>query len=288
MNSRGPSRTAVRTAMYRAAHYLLDDEPKILADLFARLFAGFSTDEELPKTLADGSWSPVDFPRMRTNFGLRNRYAEDELFQAVQRGVSQYIMLGAGLDSFAYRRPDFMRTVEVYEVDHPASQRWKRERVAELGIETPAKLHYVPIDFEQETLAKGLEAAGFDRNAMAFFSWLGVIQYLTLEAALQTLREVAAVTAPGSELVFEFIVPAAMLSREEGALVSTLAARAAEIGEPWLSFFEPVDLETHLRHIGFGHIFHFGPQQATKRYLLGRTDGLRLPAYFRMIKARVG
>ena len=179
MNSRGPSRTAVRTAMYRAAHYLLDDEPKILADLFARLFAGFSTDEELPKTLADGSWSPVDFPRMRTNFGLRNRYAEDELFQAVQRGVSQYIMLGAGLDSFAYRRPDFMRTVEVYEVDHPASQRWKRERVAELGIETPAKLHYVPIDFEQETLAKGLQAGGVNRHARAFFSlaWRDPISY---------------------------------------------------------------------------------------------------------------
>ena len=288
MNSRGPSRTAVRTAMYRAAHYLLDDEPKILADLFARLFAGFSTDEELLKTLADGSWSPVDFPRMRTNFGLRNRYAEDELFQAVQRGVSQYIMLGAGLDSFAYRRPDFMRTVEVYEVDHPASQRWKRERVAELGIETPAKLHYVPIDFEQETLAKGLQAGGVNRHARAFFSWLGVIQYLTLEAALQTLREVARASAPGSELVFEFIVPAATLSRDEGAPVCTLAARAAEVGEPWLSFFEPVDLQTHLRDIEFGHIFHFGPQQATERYLLGRTGGLRLPAYFRMIKAGVG
>jgi hypothetical protein len=102
------------------------------------------------------------------------------------------------------------------------------------------------------------------------------------------LREVTGVTAPGSELVFEFIVPAARLSREEGALVSTLAARAAEVGEPWLSFFELVDLETHLRRIGFGHIFHFfGPQQATERYLLGRTDGLRLPAYFRMIKTRV-
>ena len=118
--------------------------------------------------------------------------------------------------------------------------------------------------------------------------WLGVIQYLTLEAALQTLREVARATAPRSELVFEFIVPAATLSRDEGAPVCTLAARAAEVGEPWLSFFEPVDLQTHLRDIEFGHIFHFGPQQATERYLLGRTGGLRLPAYFRMIKAGVG
>src|SRR5262249_28473810 len=183
---------------------------------------------------------------------------------------------------------DLMRTLEVYEVDHPASQAWKRERVAELGIETPAKLHYVPIDFERETLAKGLEAGGGNRNATAFFSWLGGIQYLTPEAALQTLREVAGVTATGSELVFEFIVPPATLSKEEGALVTTLAARAAEVGEPWLSFFEPRDLETYLRQIGFGQVDHFGPEQATERYLLGRTDGLRLPAYFRMIKARVG
>ena len=197
---RGPSRTAVRVATYRACHYLLDDEPKILADPFARPFAGFSSDEELLNTLADGSWSPVDFARMRATFALRNRYAEDELFQAVQRGVSQYVMRGAGLDSFAYRRPDLMRTLEVYEVDHPASQAWKRERIAELGIETPAKLHYVPIDFEQETLAKGLQAGGVNRNARAFFSWLGVIQYLTLEAALQTLGKSPARPRRGASL----------------------------------------------------------------------------------------
>ena len=114
MEGRDPSRTAVGAAMYRAAHYILDNEPKILADPFARPFAGFTSDEELLKTLAQRSWSPEDFSRIRTLFALRSRYAEDELVQSVQRGVSQYIMLGAGLDSFAYRRPDLMRRLEVY------------------------------------------------------------------------------------------------------------------------------------------------------------------------------
>ena len=233
MEGKGPSQTAVWTAMLRAAHYLLDAEPKILADPFARIFAGFSSDGELLKTL-DALAYP-DYARMRALFALRNRYAEDELEQAVRRGTSQYIILGAGWDSFAYRRPDLMRTLEVYEVDHPASQALKRERVAELGIETPATLHYVPIDFERETLDEGLAAGGVNRHALAFFSWLGVTQYLTPEAVLRTLGEIAAVAAPGSELVFQFVVPAATLSGEEGAVVTAYATRAAGIGEPWLS-----------------------------------------------------
>jgi methyltransferase (TIGR00027 family) len=181
-----------------------------------------------------------------------------------------------------------MQTLEVYEVDHPTSQALKRERVAELGIEAPATLHYVPIDFERETLAEGLAAGGVNRHALAFFSWLGVTQYLTPEAVLRTLGEIAAVAAPGSELVFTFVVPAATLSGEEGAVVTAYATRAAGIGEPWLSFFEPGDLERCLEPMGFQQIFHFGPEQAFQRYLRNRTDGLRLPAYFRMIKARIG
>jgi len=286
MEGKGPSQTAVRTAMLRAAHYLLDAEPKILADPFARPFAGFASDGELLKALNVLAFP--DYVRMRTLFALRNRYAEDELAQAVLRGISQYIILGAGLDSFAYRHPDLMRTLEVYEVDHPASQAWKCERVAELGLKTPATLHYVPIDFERETLAEGLEAGGVNRHAMAFFSWLGVTQYLTREAVLRTLGDIAEAAAPGSELIFQFVVPAATLSREEGAVVTALATRAARIGEPWLSFFEPGDLERHLRLTGFSQIVHYGPEQAFQRYLLNRTDSLRLPAYFHMIKARVG
>ncbi len=180
MEEGGPSRTAIVTAMLRGAHYLLDGEPKILDDSLARSFAGFSSDEELLKEL-DALAFP-DFPRMRTLFALRNRYAEDELARAIEHGTSQYIILGAGLDSFAYRRSDLVQTLDVYEVDHPASQAWKRARVEELGIKIPARLHYVPINFERETLTEGLAAGGINFNAAIFFSWLGVTQYLSSAA----------------------------------------------------------------------------------------------------------
>ena len=286
MEQRGPSRTAITTATVRAAHYLLDADPKILDDRFARAFAGFQSDEELSKAL--NTLAYPDFARMRTLFALRNRYAEDELVRSMERVTSQYIILGAGLDSFAYRRPDLLQTLEVYEVDHPASQVWKRNRIEELGIKPPARLRYVPIDFERETLTEGLAAGEVNLGAATFFSWLGVTQYLTYEAVLGTLRQIGQTAAPGSEIVFQFVVPAAKLANEEGSLVNSLAALAAAAGEPWLSFFEPGEMEKHLKQMGFGIIHHFGPEQASERYLLGRTDGLRLPAYFHMINAAVG
>jgi methyltransferase (TIGR00027 family) len=286
MECRGPSRTAVLTATLRAAHYLFDGAPKILTDPFARDFAGFASDEEVRKAL--DALALRDLSRLRTAFAVRSRYAEDELSVAIQHGISQYIILGAGLDSFAYRCPDLMRALHVYEVDHPATQSWKRARLRELGIKSPPTLRHVPLDFEEATLISGLAAGGVNRNAKAFFSWLGVTQYLPRDVVLNTLREIASATAPGTELVVQFIVPAATLSPDEGNLVTAAAAAAASMGEPWLSFFDPEDLETNMTAIGFEQIVHFGSEEATERYLIGRSDGLRLPGYFRMIKACVG
>jgi methyltransferase (TIGR00027 family) len=219
---------------------------------------------------------------------LRNRYAEDELARAFRKGVSQYIILGAGLDSFAYRRPEFMRTLDVFEVDHPASQAWKRRRVAELGIPIPATLHYVAVDFETATLTDGLASGGVNLAVPAFFSWLGVTQYLTPETVLGTLREIATIGAPGSYVVVQFMPPAATLSDDEAGLLTALATGAAKVGEPWLSFFKPRELEDHLRKMGFRDITHFGPREAWATYLGDRKDGMRAPEYFRMIKAELG
>jgi methyltransferase (TIGR00027 family) len=283
---RKPSRTAVNTAVWRAMHTLFDDEPKILADPFARDFAGHATNEAL--IAAHNAHPLARLPWIRTQFALRNRYAEDELAEAFRRGIRQYVILGAGLDSFVYRRPNLMHSLDVYEVDHPASQAWKRARVAELGIEVPANLHYVPIDFERETLTEGLAAGGLRVAERVFFSWLGVTQYLTRVAVERTLSEIATVAAPGSELVLEFIAPASTLSPEEGAIVTALATGTAKVGEPWLSFFEAAEMETVLRQAGFSSVVHFGPDDASNRYLRNRTDGSRLPAYFRMAKATTG
>lgn len=288
MEGRGPSRTARGTAMGRAAHYILDDEPKILADRFARPFTGFSSDEDLLEELRKHlSIDLSEFAKMRAFFALRNRYAEDELEQALERGVANYVILGAGLDSFAFRRPDMMRRLDVYEVDHPASQTWKRERLAEMRLNIPTTLHFVPVDFERETLSESLAAGGLNPGAIEFFSWLGVTQYLSSEAVLHTLREITSVAGSGSELVIQFIIPPTKLGSADRALVEALATRAAELGEPWLSFFEPDDIERCLEQIGFGQVSHFGPEEASAKYLSGRSDGLSLPGYFGMVKAKV-
>jgi methyltransferase (TIGR00027 family) len=286
MEMRKPSRTAVNTAVWRAVHTLLDDEPKILADPFARALAGFGSDEAL--LAAHDAHPAAHVPGIRAPYAVRNRYAEDELAEAVGRGIGQYVILGAGLDSFAYRRPDLMRSLDVFEVDHPATQAWKRARVAELGIEVPARLHHVPIDFERETLTEALAAGGLRTGDRAFFSWLGVTQYLTREAVERALGEIAYIAAPGSGLVVQFIAPASMLGAEEGALVATLAGNSAKLGEPWLSFFKPAEMEAVLRQAGFSSVEHFGPEEAHERYLRGRTDGSRVPGYFRMAKATTG
>jgi methyltransferase (TIGR00027 family) len=281
-----PSRTAIRTAMRRAAHYLLDAEPKILADTFARAFAGFSSDEELLAALQGVPGSNVSW--LRVSFALRNRLAEDELADAVRRGTKQYVILGAGLDSFAYRRPDLMQSLNVYEVDHPASQAWKRERVAALNIEVPPNLHYAPVDFEHATLTEGLLTAGLNRQKPVFFTWLGVTQYLTRETGLRTLQEAAAISAANSTLVLEFIAPPETLNDEEAALCRSLAGSSAEVGEPWLSFYTSATMQENLVRAGFTSVELFGPEEAFSRYLTGRIDSARLPGYFRMAKATTG
>jgi methyltransferase (TIGR00027 family) len=281
-----PSRTAVMTATHRAAHFLIDDPPKILADSFARAFAGFSSDEEFLAVI--NSYAFPDFAAHRASFAVRNRYAEDQLATAVASGTAQYVILGAGLDSFAYRCPDDFRGVQIFEVDHPSSQAWKRERLAELGIKTPPNLRYVSIDFESETLTARLDAGGVDRKAQAFFSWLGVTQYLTRDAVLKTLREIASATVAGSGIVATFVVPASILNQAEIELLTAIAERSASVGEPWLSLLEPGEMIALMEQAGFVDVSCFGPEDADRTYFAGRRDGLRMPAYSRLIKGYVG
>jgi methyltransferase (TIGR00027 family) len=281
-----PSRTAIRTAIHRAAHFLIDDPPKILADLFARAFAGFSSDNEFLAVV--DSYALPDFAAHRAMFALRNRYAEDQLTAAVASGTAQYVILGAGLDSFAYRCPDALRGLQIFEVDHPSSQAWKRARLAELGMEAPPTLRYVSIDFECETLTARLDAGGVDRKAKAFFSWLGVTQYLSRDAVLKALREIVSASVAGSEVVATFVVPTSILNRAESELLAAISERAASIGERWLSLFEPREMIALMEQAGFVDVCCFGPEDAARTYLAGRRDGLRMPGYSRMIKDYVG
>jgi methyltransferase (TIGR00027 family) len=218
---------------------------------------------------------------------MRNRYAEDELDKAIARGVAQYVILGAGLDSFVYRRPDLAGVVQVFEVDYPATQQWKRMRLRELRVELPPNLIFIPLDFEMQPLTAGLQAGGYRPEAPAFFSWLGVTMYLTEEAIFNTLRVVASL-ALGSEIVFSYVVPEALLDEEHQRLLAAIKAGAAARGEPWLSCFEPAHLKARIKELGFTQVWDLGPEEANARYFAGRTDGLRVPPWFHLMSARVG
>jgi methyltransferase (TIGR00027 family) len=201
---------------------------------------------------------------MRLFIAARSRFSEDTLSACVARGVRQVVVLGAGLDTFALRNPHASQGVRVFEVDYPATQRWKRARLEQAGLAVPASLTFAPVDFERQSLADGLAAAGFAADRPAFFQWLGVVPYLSRDAVAATLDFVAGV--PGSEVVFDYAEPFENYPVERRANVMAIAAGAAARGEPWLSLFDPGELAELLRNKGFGHVEDLGLAELTDRY----------------------
>jgi methyltransferase (TIGR00027 family) len=268
MAPRSPSRTAVLTAAARALHRE-EPPPWVLDDALAVRLAGDEGSALIGRLRSEVSADVVrSFSRW---VSVRARLPEDIVEQELVDGVRQYVILGAGLDSFAYRRKDLLDRLRVFEVDHPASQAWKRRRLDELNVETPANLVFVPVDFESQTLREGLEATGFDFGARAVFSWIGVTMYLTLDAIRAILATVAACSA-GSRLVLTYNRPSSALTGLGLALDASLGKLADDVGEPFVSLFEPVEIERVLREEGFDDIIHFGPDEAIQTYFAGRTD----------------
>lgn len=232
--------------MRRALHQLCD-RPLIFEDPLALKILSDEAAARVHAEVAEGDSTPW-VRGLRLFIAMRSRFAEEELALSVEQGIPQYVVLGAGLDTFGCRnRADGLR---VFEVDHPDTQAWKRERLDHAGIEIPASMHFAPVDFERDTLAHGLEAAGFCRDEPAFFSWLGVVPYLTREAALATLRFIAGMPR-GSGVVFDYAIPRALLSETEQRAFDLLAERVARAGEPFRLFFEPEQLASDLRGVGF-------------------------------------
>lgn len=243
-----PSRTALATAYARAYHQIAS-EPRIFTDPLAIRIAGITPGQLTDLETAKFQDDDTDMRRRRRLFlAARARFAEDTVADAVAAGTRQVVILGAGLDTFAYRNqhPD----VRVFEVDHPDTQEWKRQRLDAAGIELPASLTFAPVDFESQTLAAGLAAAEFDRSRPAVFVWLGVIMYLTRDTILDTLRFVAGQATP-VRLVFDYLYPASAATSEEMDQRTVRADLVASIGEPWLSFFTADDIANILREAGF-------------------------------------
>lgn len=202
---------------------------------------------------------------------VRSRFAEDLVTEAMARGIEQYVILGAGLDSFAYRRGDLLDRLRVFEVDHPASQGWKRRRLKELAVTLPDNLTFAPVDFENQTLREALRDAGFEFGQLAVVSWIGVTMYLTLEAIEATLATIAE-CAPGTQLVLTYNQPHHSLDDLSLQVTTAFAAIAAEMGEPFLSLFLPREIEELLRKHGFDEIVHLGPDEARAAYFKERPD----------------
>lgn len=259
MSARQPSRTALGAAGYRAAHQLLDGG-KVFSDPFARTILGDGADG----IIAGLSGSPAH-QGMRIFMAARSRFAEDCLGVAVSRGVRQAVVLGAGLDTFALRNPYSELGLRVFEVDHPATQAWKRKRLSDAGLALPASLTFAAVDFESDDLGRVLRGAGFDPDRPAFFIWLGVVPYLGRAAIAATLRYIASI--PESEVVFDYSEPLENYPPERRAAVVALAAYTAEIGEPWLSHFDPDEIAQELRGYGFGALEDLGMSQMAVRYL---------------------
>jgi methyltransferase (TIGR00027 family) len=258
--------------------------PWVLDDYLALGLAG-DEGESITRRLRD-DLSAEDLLTFSRWMCVRARLAEDVVERAVADGIRQYAILGAGLDSFAYRRPDLLMRLRVFEVDHPASQAWKRERLAELGVSLPTNLVFAPVDFESQTLRAGLLAAGFDFADGAVFSWIGVTMYLTLAAIEATLETVGG-CPPGSRIVLTYNLPLSALEGQARAIGSSMSRSAGEVGEPWLSFFTPAEVEALLRRSGFGEVDHFGPEEAIRTYFAGRPD-VRLGMPQRLLIATIG
>ncbi len=267
MRAGQPSQTARGAAAYRAIHQTLEG-----GVIFADPFAVRIVDEEARATLDQVAADPALRP-MRLFIAARSRFSEDALAHCVARGVRQVVVLGAGLDTFALRNPFAEQGVRVFEVDHPATQAWKRERLAQAKLALPASLTFAPVDFEQQSLAEGLATASFDRSRPAFFQWLGVVPYLTREAVSATLDFIGNI--PASAVVFDYTEPLENHLPERRANLMATAERAAERGEPWLSFFNPGELAALLRDKGFTDIEDLGFAKMIGRFSPQLAEGLR-------------
>jgi methyltransferase (TIGR00027 family) len=263
----GPESSAVRTALWRALHLELDSPPHLIED-----------DIGLELAAPEVGWRdrpdmhPSGTSGYRAAIVARTRFVEDLL---VDEGIVQYVLLGAGLDTFVQRHPELAELVRVFEVDQPGPQAWKRQRLEQLGYEVPAHLRLVPVDFEaDDDWWQALLDAGFDAAARALVSSSGVSMYITKEATVATLRQLAAM-APGSILAMTFMLPLELVDDAERPGLEGAARGALASGTPWISFYTPEEIVTLARRAGFSDAQYVATAELADRYLVGRTDGLR-------------
>jgi len=283
------SETALVAARLRAAHQVIDSAPRILDDPICVGLVPGSSEAEL--RAAAGLMATPFMQTLRTSFVLRSRIAEDALADAITTGASQYVLLGAGFDTFAYRptsrlgRDPHTRPLRIFELDHPATQAAKRRYLEAAGHSLPTNLVLCPADFEHEGFSEALNGTGFDPSATTFYSWLGVVPYLTIDAVKETLREIRALSKDHS-IALSFVLPDHELSGIDAETVRISATAAKNRGEAWLSRFTRSEMDELLESLGYRSIQHHGPNEFAALLTDDRRDDLRAPSFERVVVAR--
>ncbi len=290
MEENKTSRTAISTAFYRAYHALHDD-PKIFDDFLAAAFLTETEKTSLEREMVAGFRAAA--PELAASFAdeaailafmmqnmaapavtySRARYAEDQLEKEISCGLQQYVNLGAGMDTFAFRRPDLLETLQVIELDHHATQAYKHQRIIELGWRHPAKLELMPVDFTQENIATALQRSAYNFDKPSFFSWLGVTYYLPHDTVLVTLRDIAAIALPGSTIVFDYLEADAFIAEKSAQRVQVMLMLAKDLNETMQMGFNPSTIAEELAALGLQLYEDLRPSDIQIQYFQGRPDG---------------
>jgi methyltransferase (TIGR00027 family) len=302
MASRNPSGSAFMMAFLRGFH-AVNDNPKIFNDTIAYELLPEEVREGLKRHLSESAAQIApEFAKECTDaeasFRLavhtmagpmlaRARFVEDRLEEAIGKGISQYVILGAGLDTFAFRRLDLAGYLQVFELDLPETQEIKRRLLARINLEKPENLHYITIDFTQEDLTSALAKSEFDLRQLSFFNWMGVTQYLPLEAVWTTLRAVASLSSSGSEIVFDYYDKSAFNPEKASHRLKYIMESTKSIGETIITGFEPSTLSMELDPLGLCLLDNLGPKEIQQRYFSKNNEGYSASEHVHLARAVV-
>ena len=277
MKNRQRNSTAEVTAAMRAVH-LLYHQPVVISDPCALQLTspdlGRVCENRFFQWLVRREFISESLRPITAQVVSRAKYAEEKLEQAVSKGISQYVVISAGFDSFCLRRPDFSAGLQIYEIDHPATQQTKQKRLMEMLDHSPKGVEFLAVDLEKQTIADALSVSSFLKDERVFFSWLGTIPYLSKDAVFTVLRDLASFAARGSEIVFDYSIPTYLWPPEERQSLGRIMRIIERRGEPVISFFEPDAFPNQVSPLGY-HIFeNMSPTELNKKYFLDRADGL--------------